>query len=180
NYLVPNRELSQIEKHIHRAECARRLRDHRYRLLPQRIPSEILPPKILALEKEKKNENIQKTPKIKTEKHKVLWAKKQIKGHQERMIQGRELTEQRNERKDAQKLSDQVPPYRKPLVEKEKKEFEWVTAYPIVQPNEKVLIEVTILMEKAKKEDKIEKPLQREFLSIPPFLRSQLEKTKEM
>ena len=40
------------------------------------------------------------------------------------------------------------------------------------------LLEVTILMEKSKKEGKIGKPLPRELLSIPSFLRSQLQKHK--
>nr|XP_044605552.1 putative uncharacterized protein ZNRD1-AS1 isoform X2 [Equus asinus]XP_044605559.1 putative uncharacterized protein ZNRD1-AS1 isoform X2 [Equus asinus] len=177
--VVPERELNQIEKHIHRAERARGLRDHKYRLLPQRIPSETLLPKILTLEKDKKTETIQKTPKTKIKKHKIAWAKKQIKGHRERMIRGRELTEQRNDKGAAQKLSTWGPPFRKSQAEKEEvKEFEWVTAYPIAQPYQEELLEVTVLMEKSKEEDQIKKPLRREVLSMPPFLRSQLEKNK--
>uniref|UniRef100_A0A8C8Z9P2 Uncharacterized protein n=1 Tax=Prolemur simus TaxID=1328070 RepID=A0A8C8Z9P2_PROSS len=178
DYLVSERELNHIEKHIRRVERARGLRDRKYRLLPQRISSEILCPKILTLEKDEKNENIQKTHKTETRKHKVAWAKEQMKGHQDRMIRGRELTEQRNGQRDAQKLSRHVPPFLKSQAQKEVKEFEWVTAYPIFQPYQKSLIEVTILMEKSKKEDKIKKPLQRELLSLPPFLRSQLEKNQ--
>ncbi|XP_014641327.1 PREDICTED: putative uncharacterized protein ZNRD1-AS1 [Ceratotherium simum simum] len=179
DYLVPERELNQIEKHIYRAERARGLKDHKYQLLPQRIPSEILFPQILTLEKNEKTENMQKTPKTKTKKHKVAWAKKQIKGHRDRMMRGRELTEQRNDKRGAQKLSSQGLPFLKSQAEKEEvKEFEWVTAYPIAQPYQEAIIEVTILMEKSKKEDKIKKTFQRELLSMPPFLRSQLEKNK--
>nr|XP_020136331.1 uncharacterized protein LOC105880326 isoform X1 [Microcebus murinus] len=179
DYLVSERELNHIEKHICRVERARGLRDHNYRLLPQRIPREILCPKILTLEKDEKNENIQKTPKTETRRHKVAWAKEQMKGHQDRMIRGRELTEQRNDQREAQKLSSYVPPFLKSQARKaEAKEFEWVTAYPIFQPYQKALLEVTILMEKSKKEDTIKKPLKRELLSMPPFLRSQLEKNK--
>lgn len=95
------------------------------------------------------------------------------------MTWGRELTEQSNGRRGAQKLSTQAPTFLKSQVEKEEvKEFEWVTAYPTVQPYQEALMEVTILMEKSKKEDKIAKPLRRELLGIPPFLRSQLEKQK--
>ncbi|XP_006144035.1 golgin subfamily A member 6-like protein 22 [Tupaia chinensis] len=179
DYLVSERELNHIEKHIHRAERARGLRDHKYRLLSQRIPREILFPKILTLEKDEKNENIQKTHKTKTKKYKMKWAKEQMKGHQDRMIRGRELTEQRNDQKDSWKLSSHVPPFLKSQVEKEEvKEFEWITAYPIFQPYQEALIKVTILVEKSKQEDKIKKPLRRELLSMPPFLRSQLEKNK--
>ncbi|KAK2503683.1 hypothetical protein MC885_004250, partial [Smutsia gigantea] len=170
-YLVPERELNQIEKHINRAKQARGLRDHKYWLLPQKIPSETLFPKTLTLE-DNRTENIQKTHKIKTRKHEVAWSEEQIKGHQDRMVRGRELTEQRNDQRSAQKLSTQVPPSLKSQVEKEEvKEFEWVTAYPIAQPYQEALIKVTVLMEKSKKEDKIKKPLRREFLSIPPFLK---------
>ncbi|EPY72705.1 hypothetical protein CB1_098824002 [Camelus ferus] len=176
---VPEKELRQIEKHIHRAKQARGLRDHEFRPLPLRIPSEMLFPKALTLEKNENTESIQKIHKTKTKEHRLAWAEKQIKGHQDRMTRGRELTEQRNHQRDAQKLSAQAPPFLKPQVEKEKvKELEWVTAYPLVQPYQDSLIEVTVLMEKSNKEDKIKKPLQREFLRMPPFLRRQLEKHK--
>ncbi|XP_037659904.1 putative uncharacterized protein ZNRD1-AS1 [Choloepus didactylus] len=178
DYLLPERELTQIEKHIYRAKRARGLRDHKYRRIPQRIPSETLFPKILTLGKEDKSENIQKTDNTKIKMHKVSWAKKQVKGHQDRMIRGRELTEQRNDKRDAEKISSQIPPFPKSQVEKEEvKEFEWVTAYPILQPYQEALIEVTFLMEKSK-DNEITKPLCRELLSMPPFLRSQLEKNK--
>ncbi|XP_057590470.1 uncharacterized protein C10orf120-like isoform X2 [Hippopotamus amphibius kiboko] len=44
-YLVPERELNQIQKHVYRAEQARGLRDHTYLLLPQRISDETPLPK---------------------------------------------------------------------------------------------------------------------------------------
>lgn len=87
--LVPERKLSHIKKHTYQAEWARGLRDHKYWLFPQRIPSEILSPKILTLEKDGKHETIQKTHKTETSKHKVTWTKEQMKGHQDRMIWGR-------------------------------------------------------------------------------------------
>ncbi|XP_076961475.1 uncharacterized protein LOC143637974 [Callospermophilus lateralis] len=175
DYLVSERELNHIEKHIYRAERARGLRDQKYQLLPQKLPSEMLFPKILTLEDEK-NEDIQKTHKTKTRKHKVAWAN-QMKEHKDRMIRGRELSEQRNDQREPWKLSSQTSPLLKPQVEKEERVFERVTAYPIFQPYQKSCIEVSILREKSK-EDKIQKPLQREFLSLPPFLRSQLKKNK--
>uniref|UniRef100_A0A8C0P2J3 Uncharacterized protein n=1 Tax=Canis lupus familiaris TaxID=9615 RepID=A0A8C0P2J3_CANLF len=161
DHLVPERELGQIQKHIYRVERARGLRDHKYRLLPQRIPSET------------------KTHKTKNRKHRVASAKEQIKGHQNRMIRGRELMEQRSERLHSCRLSTSAPPLHRPATHKdEEKEYELVTAYPIAQPYQEALIEVTILMEKSRKGDYIKKPLQRELLSIPPFLRSQLGKNK--
>nr|XP_021579105.1 putative uncharacterized protein ZNRD1-AS1 [Ictidomys tridecemlineatus] len=176
DYLVSERELNHIEKHIYRAERARGLRDQKYQLLPQKLPSEMLFPKILTLEDEK-NEDIQKTHKTKTGKHKVAWAKNQMKEHKDRMIRGRELSEQRNDQREPWKLSSQTSPLLKPQVEKEERMFERVTAYPIFQPYQKSCIEVSILREKSK-ENKIQKPLRREFLSLPPFLRSQLKKNK--
>lgn len=175
NYLVSERELKHIEKHIHKAAQARSLRDHTYQLLPQRTPNKIPFPKILTMEDEK-NEYVQKIHKTEPKKHKVAWAKEQIKGHQGRMIRGRKIKEQRNDQRDAKKPSRHVPPSLKSQVEKEeRKEFERVTTYPIFQPYPKQRIEVSILMEKSK-ENKIQKPLQRELLCVPPFLRSQLEK----
>lgn len=98
DYLVSERELDHIEKHIYRAKRARGLRDRKYRLLPQRVPSDTAIPKILSPGKEEKTAAVQKTHKTKTKKHRAAWAKEQIRGHQDRMNRGRELTEQRSER----------------------------------------------------------------------------------
>ncbi|XP_051048080.1 uncharacterized protein LOC127227789 [Phodopus roborovskii] len=178
DYLVSEREMNHIEKHIHRAERARGLRDQKYRLLPQRIPSETLGPKPL-LSEDEKNKNIQKTINV-HKKPKVAWAKEQMKRHKDRMTRGRELTEQKNDKRKTQNFTSHVRPLLKSQVKKEEeKEFEKVTAYPIFQPSQEKLIEVTILMEKSKV-DKVQKPLQRELLSMPPFLKSQLEKKKKL
>ncbi|XP_029788574.1 putative uncharacterized protein ZNRD1-AS1 isoform X2 [Suricata suricatta] len=175
--LVPERELGQIERHIHRAKRARGLRDHNYQPLPRRSLSVTIFPKILPLGKDEKTDILQKTHKTKTKKHRAAWAKEQIKGHRDRMTRGRELTEQRRESR-GQGLSGLAPPLRRPRAHREEvKEFEWVTAYPMAQPYQETLLEVTILMEKSKKES-VKKPLQRELLTMPPFLRSQLEKSK--
>ncbi|XP_059121770.1 uncharacterized protein LOC131913244 [Peromyscus eremicus] len=179
DYLVSEREINHIEKHILRAERARGLRDNKYRLLPERIPSETLSPKPL-IQEDKKNKNIQKTYKAVPQKPKVAWAKEQMKRHKDRMIRARELTDQKNDEKKTQKFPSHGRPLFKSRGKKEeKKEFEKVTAYPIFQPSQEKLIEVTILMEKSKV-DKVQKPLQRELLSMPPFLKSQLEKKKNL
>ncbi|XP_040608988.1 putative uncharacterized protein ZNRD1-AS1 [Mesocricetus auratus] len=182
NYLVSEREMNHIEKHIHRAERARGLRDHKYRLLPQRIPSETLSPKPLVPEDEK-NKSVQKTTNVhKTvpKKPKVAWAKEQMKRHTDRMVRGRELAEQKNDQRKTHTFPSHVRcPLLKSQVKEEEKEYEKVTAYPIFQPSQEKLIEVTILVEKSK-QDKVQKPLQRELLSMPPFLKSQLEKKKKL
>lgn len=172
NYLVSQRELNHIEKHIHRAERARGLRDHKNKLLPQRIPSEILSSKALTLEREK----VLKIDKIVTKKPKVAWVEAQVKKHKERMARGRELEERRNEKREAEKLRGLACPS-KPRVKEEEKEFVKVTAYPLFQPSQESPIQVTFLMEKSK-EPKIQRPPPRELLSMPPFLKSQLEKQK--
>lgn len=90
----------------------------------------------------------------------MTWAKEQIKGHQDRMIQGRELTEQRSERLRAWKIFAPTPPLHRPATHKEEeKEFERITAYPTAQPYQEALIKVTILMEKSRKGDNVKKPL---------------------
>ncbi|KAM5243296.1 uncharacterized protein RBU33_027576 isoform 2-T2 [Hipposideros larvatus] len=177
DYVVSERELKHIKKHIHRAEQARGLHGHPRQLLPQRLPSKVLFTETSRREKDEKAENIQKTPRAKTQKHKVAWTKEQIQRHQDRMIRGRELTEQRNDKRNAQKLFTQARLPKSQVEKEEVKEFEWVTAYPIVQPHQEALTQVTILMEKSR-DTKLKKPLRREFLSIPPFLKSQLEKNK--
>lgn len=173
DYLVSEKELDQIKKHIHRAERARGLQDHKYRLLPQKSPCEIFPPKTFTREDEK-TEKIQRRPKAKTKQHQVVWL--QMQRHRERMVRGRELAEQRNHKQEAQKLATQAPPFLKPPARKQEvKELERITAYPLIQPRWEAPIEVTILREKPKGESNVKKPLRRQLLRIPPFLRSQLE-----
>ncbi|EPQ16384.1 Putative protein ZNRD1-AS1 like protein [Myotis brandtii] len=175
DYLVSEKELDQIKKHIHQAERARGLRDHKYRQPPQKSPCEILSPKTFTQEHEK-TENFQRRPRAKTKQHQVAWLQEQMQRHRERMIRGRELAEQRKHKRDAQKLAGQAPPLLKPQVRKEEvKEFEQITAYPLVQPRWEAPIEVTVLREKSR-ESNVKKPLRRQLLRIPPFLRSQLEK----
>lgn len=177
DYLVPKREMNHIEKHIKRAERARGLRDHKYRLLPQRIPSGTLSPKPLIPEDEK-NKTIQKTHKTVPKKPEVAWAKEQMRRHKGRMVQARELTEQKEEQRKTQKLPSRIRPLLKPQVKEEEKELEKVTAYPIFQPSKEKLIEVTILMEKSKA-DEVPKPRQRELLRMPLFLKHQLAREKK-
>ncbi|XP_052031311.1 putative uncharacterized protein ZNRD1-AS1 [Apodemus sylvaticus] len=189
DYLVPEREMNHIEKHIHRAERARGLRDHKYRLISQNVSSETLSPKPLVPEDEK-SKNIPRPQKphktVLPRKPKMAWAKEQMKQHKDRMMRGRALSDQRKDqqREAPPKLSGHARPHLKPKAKKEEeKEFEKVKAYPIFQPSNEKLIEVTVLMEKSKAEN-VQKPprrdRQRELLSMPPFLKSQLEKNKKL
>ncbi|KAM7073154.1 RNA polymerase I subunit H-like [Molossus nigricans] len=179
DHLVPKRELNHIRKHILRVERARGLRDHENRLLPRRTASEGLPPKTFPLEKGGKTENVHKMPKAKTKEPRMARVKGQMKQHRDRLIRGRELAEQRNRQRGAEKLADPAPPLLKPRAKKaEGKDLERVTAYPIAQPGHEARIEVTVLMAKSKEEKEVKKPLGRQFLSIPPFLKHRLENNK--
>lgn len=176
DYLVSARELSQIKKHIFRAERARGLRDHKYRLFPQRTPSEKLPPKTLTPQKDERAHNVQKTPKAKPQKHQAAWAQEQMQKHQDRMARGRERAEQRHPKPGAQKPPAQAPPLLRARGRPEGvRELERVTAYPVAQPRQDAPMEVTVLMEKPKGEREVKKPLGRELLAVPPFLKSRLE-----
>ncbi|XP_060232150.1 putative uncharacterized protein ZNRD1-AS1 [Meriones unguiculatus] len=175
DYLVPEREIYHIEKHILRAERARGLRDHKYRLLPQRIQSETLYP---PMPKNKTNKNVQKTHKTVPQRPKKAWSKEEMTQHKDRMIRGRELTEQKNIQRKTQSFTSHDHPRSKPQVmTEEEKEFEKVTAYPLFQPSRKKIIKVTILMEKSNM-DEAQKPPERERLKMPPFMKSQLEKKR--
>lgn len=178
DHLVSNRELNQIRKHIHQAERARGLRGHENRPLPQRTAGESLLPKTLPLEKGGKTENAHRMPKAKSKQHQMAWVRGQMRKHRDRLIQGRGLAEQR-EASASPGTADPAPPRPKPPARKgEGKDFERVTAYPLAQPCQEARIEVTVLMEKSKEENKVQKPLGRRFLSIPPFLKRRLESNK--
>ncbi|XP_006880208.1 PREDICTED: putative uncharacterized protein ZNRD1-AS1 homolog [Elephantulus edwardii] len=178
DYVVHERELGQIKQHINRAKRARGLPDPNYRLASQRTTKDVCRPNIPSPEKEEKHVTAEKILKKLSERNRMLLAKKQMKEHQDRMARGRELTRQRNEEKAAQKLENQpVPLYQKPPAQRARgKELEWTTAYPLLQPSQKQLLQVSVLMEKS--EEKRSSPHRRVFLSMPPFLRSQIDKIK--
>jgi hypothetical protein len=178
DYLVTEREMNHIEKHIHRAERARGLRDHKYRLIPQNLSCEMLSPK--PEDEKKKTIPIPRPHKTVPKKPKMAWAKEQMKQHKDRMMRARVLTEQRQDQRKTPKFTSHGHPHLKSKAKKEeKKEFEKVKAYPIFQPSKEKLIEVMVLMEKSKSEN-VQKPLQRGILCMPPFLKSQLEKNKKL
>ncbi|KAF6112447.1 hypothetical protein HJG60_021012 [Phyllostomus discolor] len=180
DYLVPQRELKHIKKHVQRTQRARDLRTDLYQTPPGKVPREAPSPRTCPWQKKEHPDNVQRAPKVKTPKQRVAWAQEQMKRHHDRMARGRELAE-RSKDQSAQSLAAPPPPVPKPkprVRAEEVREFEWVTAYPLAQPHEDAPIEVTILREKPKEEGKTKSPLPRGLLNIPPFLKSQLENNK--
>lgn len=171
-YMVPAREGRHLERHVQRAGQVREVKNKPCRPLPQ-APGETTFPRIVP------------------EEHSILSAQRrkqvsereqvQIEGHQERMLRGRELGEQRL--KEGVMRKDQRPPLTRGRHRRAKskvKEFESITAYPLLQPRSKCRIKVNVLVEKNREEGNIViKPHQRKFLTMPPFLRSQIGKIKD-
>lgn len=171
-YLVPAREGGHIESHIQRAGQVREVNNKTRRPLLQ-APGETTFPRIVP------------------EEHNILSAQRrkqvsqreqvQIKGHQERMLRGRELGKQRL--KEGVLRRGQNTPLthgRHRRAKREVKEFESITAYPLLQPCSRSRIKVNVLVEKNREEGNTAvKPHQREFLTMPPFLRSQVGKIKD-
>ncbi|XP_071067146.1 putative uncharacterized protein ZNRD1-AS1 [Dasypus novemcinctus] len=171
-YLVPDRELKHIERHVHRAGQARELRMKSSRQL--RVSSEMTLPKIMP-----EAHGIQKAQRRKVNEREQV----QIKEHQQRMIRGRELLERKLKARLLGR-EQRLPPTQEKQgqVKKGVKEFETVIAYPLFQPHKRNQIKVSILMEKTRDREEgttIVKPHQRKFLTMPPFLRSQIEKIKD-
>uniref|UniRef100_A0A8C8ZAM7 Uncharacterized protein n=1 Tax=Prolemur simus TaxID=1328070 RepID=A0A8C8ZAM7_PROSS len=172
-YLVHEREKKHIERHIHRTGQAREFTNKTFKQVLRPL-SETLP-KIMPEEHSIHN----------TQRRKQANAREQmqIKDHQERMIRGRELTEQRLKERILRKSQSQLPTHEKrERIKKEIKEFERVIAYPLFQPLSRSRIKVNILMEKSQNGEEantIIKPYQRRFLAVPPFLRSQIGKIKD-
>ncbi|EFB22304.1 hypothetical protein PANDA_020627, partial [Ailuropoda melanoleuca] len=171
-YLVPEREVKHIERHVQRGGQVRESKNKKCRQLP-RPPSETTFPKIVP--EERGVLSAQRRKRI-SEREQM-----QIKGHQERMVRGRELMEQRVKERVMRKSQSQPPTReRRGRAKREMKEFESVIAYPLFQPCRRSRIKVNILMEKNREEvNTIIKPHQRKFLTMPPFLRSQIGKIKD-
>ncbi|XP_027947560.1 putative uncharacterized protein ZNRD1-AS1 [Eumetopias jubatus] len=171
-YLVPGREVKHIERHIQRAGQLRELKTKTCRQLPQ-PPSETTFPKIAPGE--------HSVLSVQTRRQVSEREQMQIKGHQDRMLRGRELLEQRLRERVLRKSQSQPPTRdRRGRAKSEIKELESVTAYPLYQPRGRSRIKVSILVEKNREEvNAIIKPHQRKFLTMPPFLRSQIGKIKD-
>lgn len=127
-------------------------------------------------------------PKIMPEKHGMQKAQRnqvsereqvQIKGHQERMIRGRELTEQRLKERILRKSQSQPPTRARCGRTQRSRELERATVYPLFQPCSGSRVQVTVLMEKTQigeEVDTVLKPRERKYLGLPPFLGHQIRK----
>ncbi|XP_029327087.1 putative uncharacterized protein ZNRD1-AS1 isoform X3 [Mus caroli] len=175
HYWVPEREKKQIERHIHRTGHAREFTDKPWR--QPRLFSETTLPKIVL---EGKSIPPQTQKRRQAHERELL----QIKDHRERMIRGRELLQQRLKDRILRKSLSQIPlPEKRDQVKKQKKEFERVVAYPLFQPSCTSRIKVDVLMEKSQDEEDLStiiKPFGRRFLAVPPFLRTQIGKIKDL
>uniref|UniRef100_A0A8I5T367 Uncharacterized protein n=1 Tax=Pongo abelii TaxID=9601 RepID=A0A8I5T367_PONAB len=173
-YLVPEREMKHIERHIYQTGKAGEFKNKSFRQV-LRPPNETKLPKIMP-----EGHGIQNAQRRKQVNEREQM---QTKDHQERMIRGRELTEQRLKERILRRSQSQLLTYEKhERVKKGIKDFERVIAYPLLQPCSRSRIKVNILMEKSQsgeKENTIVKPYQRKFLAMPPFLRSQIGKIRD-
>lgn len=171
--LVPEREMRHIARQMQQAAQARELTEKALRQLLWSPPEPALPKLVCA------GPGVQNAQRRKQVNDREQM---QIKDHQERMIRGRELIEQRLKARFLRKSQSQPPTTEKrERIKKEIKEFESVIAYPLFQPR-RSRIKVNILMEKSQnreEEDTIIKTYQRKFLTLPPFLRSQIRKIKD-
>ncbi|XP_021073279.1 putative uncharacterized protein ZNRD1-AS1 [Mus pahari] len=106
----------------------------------------------------------------------------QIKAHQERMLRGRELTEQRLKEQLVQKDQSQLPSLETlHRVKKEMEDCERANAHPLLQLRTKSLIKLESLLEKSQAGDEGKtavKPNQKKCLTLPPFLRSHVQKNQ--
>ncbi|XP_017718408.1 PREDICTED: putative uncharacterized protein ZNRD1-AS1 isoform X1 [Rhinopithecus bieti] len=173
-YLIPEREMKHIERHMHQAGQAGEFKNKSFRQVLRPFSEGKLPnivPEGHGIQNAQRRKQVNEREQM------------QIKDHQERMIRGRELTEQRLKERILRRSQSQLPTYEKrERGKKEIKEFERVIAYPLFQPCSRSRIKVNILMEKSQNGEKgntIVKPYQRKFLAMPPFLRSQIGKIKD-
>ncbi|XP_060042366.1 uncharacterized protein LOC132536906 [Erinaceus europaeus] len=141
---IPDRELGQIQKHIHRVERARGLRDDKYRRVTQDIPREVGGPRKTAVREKKDTSTCERvTSRERSCKQQEAWVSQQIKGHQDRMLRGRRLSGQSRAEEEARKVPSQVLPLcslmrrrrrKRTVVEVGAKESKWVTTFPFIQP----------------------------------------------
>ncbi|XP_044531191.1 uncharacterized protein LOC123246347 [Gracilinanus agilis] len=166
DYLVPERELQQIESHIRRAEQARSIKDSKCKSLSS-IPNKIHFPKLLL--PESKRNAFQNTPP--TRKKVREWERdQQTKEHLERMNRGRECNEERAKERLSVKIPNPPPPIQKHIKKKNHKMYEWNTAYPLLQPQDGSPIEVDILVQEPEKKDvrKNKKRKEKNFSHLKP------------
>ncbi|XP_004851393.1 putative uncharacterized protein ZNRD1-AS1 [Heterocephalus glaber] len=166
-YVIPEREREQIERH--QTGQATGFKNRTFRQ-PQPL-SETLPkatPEKHGIQKAQRRKQVNEREQV------------QIKDHQERMIRGRVLIQQRLKERILRKSQSQPPTCQKcERAQKDFRELERVTAYPLFQLCSRSWVQVTVLVEKSQTREEVGtilKPSERKRLALPPFLGHQIEK----
>ncbi|XP_060048627.1 putative uncharacterized protein ZNRD1-AS1 [Erinaceus europaeus] len=155
---IPDRELGHIQRHIYWAEQARGLRGKQQRWAVQDIPSELWAPQSAAAEGKWKVITEEQMASRRSSRQRMAWVAEQIKGHQDRMLRGRRLSEKRRAEREALRTPSQVPPVRTQPGGRRN------TAFPITRPLWTPGIKVPRLRATSPEEELLEWP----------FLRSQV------
>ncbi|XP_075835037.1 putative uncharacterized protein ZNRD1-AS1 [Microtus pennsylvanicus] len=163
---VSEKERKQMEREAHSTGQAREFKNTTCRLFPnERLPRIVHDGQAAQRQQVKKREQVQ------------------INDHQERMLRGRELIEQRLKERLLRRSSSQLPSLEKlERVKKEMKDFERANAHPLLELRTKSLIKLESLIEKSQVREErktAKKPHQRKFLAFPPFVKSHVRKVKD-
>ncbi|XP_041512107.1 putative uncharacterized protein ZNRD1-AS1 [Microtus oregoni] len=164
---VSEKERKLMEREAHSTGQARKFKNTMCRLFPNERLPRIVPEGQAAQRRQqvKKREQVQ------------------IKDHQERMLRGRELIEQRLKERLLRRSLSQLPSLEKlERVKKEMKDFERANAHPLLELRTKSLIKLESLIEKSQVREERKtaiKPHQRKFLAFPPFVKSHVRKVKD-
>ncbi|XP_051060186.1 putative uncharacterized protein ZNRD1-AS1 [Phodopus roborovskii] len=163
---VSEKERKQTERQAHRTSQAREFKSKMCRF----FPSERLPRIVHDAQTAQRRQQVKKREQA------------QIKEHQERMLRGRELIEQRLKERLSRRTQGQLPSLEKlERMKKEMKDFERANIHPLLELRRKSLIKLESLIEKSqvREEAKTVKPHQRKSLALPPFLKSHVRKSKD-
>lgn len=164
---VPEKERKETERQTQRTGQASGCKSRMCRL----FPNEGLPRIVHDVPTVQRRQQVKKREKV------------QIKDHQERMLRGRELTEQRLQEQLMGKEQSQLPSLEKlNRVKKEMRDSERANAHPLLQLRTRSLIKLESLLEKSQAEDEgktATKPNQKKRLALPLFLRSHVQKIKD-
>nr|XP_034377463.1 putative uncharacterized protein ZNRD1-AS1 [Arvicanthis niloticus] len=164
---VPDKERKDTERQTPRTGQARECKNRMCRL----FPNEGLPRIVHDVPTAQRRQQVKKREQV------------QIKDHQERMLRGRELMEQRLKEQLMKKDQSQLPSLEKlEQVKKEMKDFERADAHPLLQLRTKSLVKLESLLEMSQAGDEGKaalKPNQKKCLALPPFLRSHVRKIKD-
>lgn len=166
-YSVPEKERKVTEQQAQPTAQARECKNRICRLFPREALPRIVHDAPIA----QRRQQVKKREKV------------QIKDHQERMLRGRELIEQRLKEQLLRKGQSQLPSLEKvDQVKKETKDCEKTNAHPLLQLRTKSLIKLESLLEKSQARDEGKtaiKPNQKKGMALPPFLRSHARKIKD-